>query len=282
MAGYGTSLAGIEPNAAGYGDLVPGIVRVPPDDTQAFAQLLEERPGEVAAFFGEPVRGAGGVCPPPEGYWTEIQRLCRGHDVLLVADEVITGFGRMGSWFGSARYGIEPDIMIGAKGITSGYLPLGVTICGQRVQEPFWRGNAGMFRHGYTYSGHATACAVGLANLDLIQSEKLVDRAAALEHVLAAEISRLADHPLVEEIRCAGLLAAIEISAEARGAAPKLADFTVAEARRNGVLTRALVGRALQISPPLVITREEIRQMVDGLSAALTAAQVQLSSLAAV
>lgn len=105
MAGYGTSLAGIEPNAAGYGDLIPGVVRVAPDDPQAFAQALDERSGEVAAFFGEPVRGAGGVYPPPEGYWAEIQRLCRKHDALLVADEVITGFGRMGAWYRKRKAG---------------------------------------------------------------------------------------------------------------------------------------------------------------------------------
>ncbi len=277
MAGYGISLAGIEPNAAGYGDLIPGVIRVPPDDPQAFARALDERPGEIAAFFGEPVRGAGGVYPPPEGYWAEIQRLCRRHDVLLVADEVITGFGRMGAWFGGSRYGLDPDIIVGAKGVTSGYLPLGVVLCGPRVQEPFWRGGAGMFRHGYTYSGHATACAVGLANLKLIEEEKLIERAAALEPVLAAEIDRLAAHPLVEEVRCAGLLAGIELSAKARDIAPKLADVAVAEARRQGVLTRSMLGRALQISPPLVITREEIRQMADGLSEAMTGAGRRLS-----
>ena len=120
MAGFGTSFAGIEANAAGYGDLLPGVVKVPRDDTAALARAFEEHRGRVAAFLGEPVQGAGGIYPPPEGYWAAAQDLCRAHDVLLIADEVVTGFGRLGRWFGSERYGLEADLVVGAKGITSG------------------------------------------------------------------------------------------------------------------------------------------------------------------
>jgi adenosylmethionine-8-amino-7-oxononanoate aminotransferase len=272
MAGYGTSLGGIEPNLTGFGDLLPGVVRLPPQDTAALAKLLEERGSEVAAFFGEPVIGAGGVRPPAAGYWSEVQRLCRKHDVLLVADEVITGFGRLGEWFGSKRLGIEPDILVGAKGVTSGYQPLGVVIAGPRVQEPFWNGQAGMFRHGYTYSGHPTACAVGLANLDLLEKEGLVARVRGLETVLAREMGALAKHPGVGEVRTLGLLAGVELHADALARKPGLTDAVVAEARRRGVLTRNLVGKSLQVSPPFVIEEAEIRLLATTFAEAIDAA----------
>ncbi|HEY6549498.1 MAG TPA: aminotransferase class III-fold pyridoxal phosphate-dependent enzyme [Vicinamibacteria bacterium] len=271
MAGYGTSLAGIPGNYSGFGELVPGVVRVPADDLKALRQVFEEGEGRIAAFFGEPVIGAGGVRPPAEGYWKAVADLCRRSDVLLVVDEVVTGFGRLGEWFASTRYGIEPDLVTGAKGVTSGYVPLGVVICGPRIQEPFWRGNAGLFRHGYTYSGHPTACAVGLANLDILEREALVDRVRTLEPVLAREVGRLRSHPAVAEVRAAGLLAGVELSPERLQSAGYL-DRVVKEAGRRGVLTRALVGKALQISPPFVITEDQIRGLVDTLSAAFDAA----------
>jgi adenosylmethionine-8-amino-7-oxononanoate aminotransferase len=279
VAGYGTSLAGIPANASGYGELVPGVVCIPPDDPQALQGLIDQYPDRVAGFFGEPVRGAGGVYPPVAGYWEQIQHICRKNDVLLVADEVITGFGRLGAWFGSSRFGIVPDIVTGAKGVTSGYLPLGVVICGPRVQEPFWRGKAGMFRHGYTYSGHATACAVGMANLEIIEKEKLVARALGLEPVLASEMKRLLRHPLVKEVRSVGLTAAFELSAEARAGNPRVADDVLLEARRNGVITRNLLGHSLQISPPLVITKEELQFMVDGFLTALSHVEHQMAGV---
>jgi putrescine---pyruvate transaminase len=258
MNAFGTSLAGIEPNAANWGPLVPDVLRVPHGDAAALAELLEREGGRVAAFIGEPVVGAGGVIPPPDGYWAEVQRLCRAHDVLLIADEVVTGFARTGAWFASERYGIEPDLVTGAKGVTSGYLPLGLVLAGPRVTDVLWAPDAGPFRHGYTYSGHAAACAVALANLDLIEREDLAGRVRALEPRLAATVAALEDLPLVAATRCAGLLAAVELDAGARAADPGLADRVVAMARERGLLTRSLVGHSLQLSPPLVVGEREL------------------------
>ena len=185
MNAYGTSLAGIPANREGFGTLIPDVAVVSDEDPAELAALLEERAGDVAAFIGEPVIGAGGILHPPPGYWDAVQELCRRHDVLLIADEVITGFGRLGRWFGSERLGIAPDLITCAKAITSGYQPLGAVIASARVQEPFWTSPGTIFRHGFTYSGHPTACAAGMANLDLMQHERLVERVAELEPVLA-------------------------------------------------------------------------------------------------
>jgi putrescine aminotransferase len=191
------------------------------------------------------------------------------NDVLLVVDEVVTGFGRLGSWFASSRLGIVPDIITAAKGLTSGYLPLGAVICGSRVQEPFWQGAGSVFRHGYTYSGHAAACAVGLANLKIIEREHLLENVQSLEPVLDAEMQRLLAHPLVKEVRFIGLTAAFELSAEALASHSGLADQVLAAARRQGILSRSMLNHSIQISPPLVITEEELHFMVDGFLSAL-------------
>jgi len=255
VSGYGLSLGGIPANAEGFGPLVPGIEHVPYADVGAVAELFAR--GDVAAFIGEPVIGAGGVYPPPEGYWPEIQRLCREHDVLLIADEVITGFGRVGEWFGSQRYGIEPDLFTFAKGVTSGYVPLGGVVVGARVQEPFWRGDAGMFRHGYTYSGHATACAVALANLDVIEREGLVQRVRELEPAFAAGLRSV---ERAVEVRQAGLVAGVQAE-DAAAATVRL--------RQLGVLTRVVGGHSLQICPPLVIDESDVDFLVERLNEAL-------------
>jgi adenosylmethionine-8-amino-7-oxononanoate aminotransferase len=228
----------------------------------------------VAAFFCEPVVGAGGVYFPPEDYLARVQEICREQDVLFVADEVITGFGRTGSWFGSERFGLEPDLMTVAKGLTSGYAPLGAVLAGPRVAEPFWRpGSAEIFRHGYTYQAHPTACAVGLANLDVLEREQLVPRVRGLEQVLAAKLAPLAGHELVQEVRTGtGLLGAVEISEQARAADPGLGAKLVRDIRERGVITRLLRGVALQVSPPFVITEAELGQIADTFAAALDAA----------
>ena len=251
MNTYGTSLAGIPANAAGYGELVPGVVRVARDDTADLERILQEHSGRVAAFFAEPMIGAGGVYPPVDGYWARVQELCGAHDVLLVVDEVVTGFGRLAHWFASERYGIQADVILGAKGITSGYFPVGVVICGPRIQEPFWRGSAGLLRHGYTYSGHATGAAVALANLDVIEAEGLLVRVRSLEGTLASALSALSGHPLVAEVRTAGLTGAVELTSDALIDDPGIIDRVVRAAHERGVLTRGLVGKALHISPPI-------------------------------
>jgi putrescine---pyruvate transaminase len=270
MNAYGTSLAGIPSNREGFGTLIPDVAVVSDEDPAELAALLEERADRVAAFIGEPVIGAGGILHPQPGYWDAVQDLCRRHDVLLIADEVITGFGRLGRWFGSDRLGIAPDLITCAKAITSGYLPLGAVIASARVQEPFFSSPGTMFRHGFTYSGHPTACAAGMANLDLMQRERLVERVAELEPVLAEAVAPLTGAPLVSEVRAGlGLLAAIEIDPAVRAADPGIVDRIVHACRDQGVLTRGLAGRALQISPPYVITRAQLESMAAGMAAAI-------------
>jgi putrescine aminotransferase len=253
---------------------VTGVEHVPWDDAEALDKLISRLgAGRVGAFFCEPVIGAGGVYLPPEGYLARVQEICRQHDVLFVADEVITGFGRMGSWLASERFALEPDMITTAKGLTSGYAPLGALIVGPRVAEPFWRpGSAEVFRHGYTYSGHPMACAVGLANLDLIEREQLPARVLELESVLAARLRPLADHDLVSEVRAGtGLLAAVEIAEDARSRDPGIGSRLVAEIRDRGVITRLVRGVALQVSPPLIVTEQEIERIAETFAAALDA-----------
>ncbi len=283
MNAYGTSLAGIPSNREGFGTLIADVASVSHDDPADLAALLEERGDQIAAVIGEPVIGAGGILHPPEGYWAAVQELCRRNDVLLIADEVITGFGRLGRWFGSERLGIEPDLITCAKAITSGYLPLGAVIASERVQEPFYTEPGTMFRHGFTYSGHPTACAAGLANLDLMARERLVERVADLEPVLAAAVEPLRAAPLVTEIRAGlGLLAAIEFDADVRAADPGIVDRIVHACRDQGVLTRGLAGRALQISPPYVITAAQLEAMAAGMAAAIETVAAASPAAAAV
>jgi putrescine---pyruvate transaminase len=172
---------------------------------------------------------------------------------------VITGFGRLGEWFGSDRFGFHPDLVTVAKGLTSGYAPLGAVIAAGHVAEPFWRsGTDEIFRHGYTYSGHAASCAVALANLDVIERERLVERVRGLEPALERALRPLASHELVGEVRTIGLLGAVELSDGALADRPELTDRVAEEALRRGVIVRALRGAALQISPPFVVSEEQL------------------------
>ena len=274
MNAYGTSLAGIAPNAAGWGTLIPDVLHIPHDDPAALDRVLAEQGDRIAGFIGEPVIGAGGVIPPGADYWGRIQAACSRHGILLIADEVITGYGRTGPWFGSERYGIRPDLVTSAKGLTSGYLPLGAVLSGARVRDALWADDAGMFRHGYTYSGHAAACAVAIANLDIIEREGLRDRVRELEPVLARTLRELEREPLVEATRTAGLLGAVQLDAEARAAQPGLVDRIVGELQGDGVLLRGLVGHSLQISPPFVISEEEIERLGERIAGARQRAAV--------
>ena len=275
MNAYGTSLGGIPANTEPFAPLVGQVEHVPWDDAEALGKAIDQVGAErVAAFFCEPVIGAGGVYPPPPGYLARVREICRDRDVLFIADEVITGFGRTGWWLASERFALDPDLITTAKGLSSGYAPIGAVIVSERVAGPFWRpGSAEVFRHGYTYSGHPTACAVACANLDIIERERLVPRVAALEPVLAAALAPLAAHPLVAEVRAGtGLLAAVEIDGEARAADPGLGPRLVTAIREYGVITRLLRGVALQVSPPFVITEAEIGQIAGAFSAALDTA----------
>lgn len=273
MHAMGTSLGGMPVMRNGYGGepFINEVVHVPALDVEATARLFEQRRDEIAAFFGEPVMGAGGVIPPTESYWRDITALCRQYDVLLIADEVITGFGRTGHMWGSQRFGIEPDMITFAKGVTSGYMPLGGVLIGERVRAPFWdEPIAGaVFRHGYTYSGHAGAAAAALANLDIIEREGLVERVATLEPTLDQAVRRLARSAIVGEIRTIGLTAAVAIRPEVLEKDPATPDKVVAAALRHGVASRVLRAHAIHVSPPFVISETQIDAMVDGIGNAL-------------
>jgi len=267
----GTSLAGIPANAEGYGGLLADVVEVGWDDASALRAVIDRIGAErVAAFFCEPVIGAGGVFPPPEGYLRAARDVCREAGVVFIADEVITGFGRCGDWFASGRFELDPDLITCAKGITSGYLPLGAVIAAPTIWQPFWKAGAGMFRHGYTYSGHAGVSAAALANLDIMEREGLLERALELESVLADALAPLEEHPLVREVRAGtGVLAAVQIEPARVDADPGLVGKLVPACRRHGIMTRVLAPGALQISPPLVIDDAELKELGDGLRAAL-------------
>ena len=269
----GTSLAGIEANATGYGALVGDVVKVAWDSAQELREAIAlAGPERVAAFFCEPIVGAGGVFAPPEGYLREARQICREAGVLFVADEVITGFGRAGDWFASGRWDLEPDLLTCAKGITSGYLPMGAVIAAPSVAEPFWAPGAGMWRHGYTYAGHATVAAAALANLDILEHEGLPQRALALEAELAEALAPLAAHPLVDEVRAGtGVMAAVQPRAEAIAEDPALPGRLIAACREAGVMTRALATGALQVSPALVLDQAGLSELRDGVRWALDA-----------
>jgi len=242
--------------------------------------IIAAGPENVAGFVGEPIQGAGGVKIPPETYWPEVQRICRKYDVLLMLDEVITGFGRTGSWFACESMEIEPDTITVAKGITSGYQPLSALIVNDRMAEVLSSG--GEYYHGYTYSGHPVACAVAIENLDIIQREGLIDRVRDDTGPYLTEdlFNVLADHPLVGEVRGFGLLAGIEIvkdrSTRARFepagyAAGLVRDYSI----KAGLMMRA-VGETMILSPPLTWTRETIEEASAIVKSALDKAAKEL------
>ncbi|MBY5921186.1 aspartate aminotransferase family protein [Ferrimonas balearica] len=233
---------------------------------QLEAKILELGPENVAAFIGEPVQGAGGVIIPPDSYWPEIQRICREYDILLVSDEVICGFGRLGHWLGCEHFGVKPDLVCMAKGITSGYVPLGAVAVGDRVAKGLLE-NGGEFNHGFTYSGHPVACAVASANLELMEQEEILDRIQTrISPYLQKRWAELADHPLVGQARGLGMVAALELVADKETGErfdEKVGAGTVCRDQciESGLVMRA-VGDTMIISPPLVITEAEIDELV--------------------
>jgi len=295
----GASLSGMKAMHAQGGLPIPNIVHIEQpywfgegreEDPLAFglriARKLEEKISElgaerVAAFIAEPVQGAGGVIVPPESYWPEIQRICDAHDILLISDEVICGFGRLGQWFGADHYGTKPDMMPIAKGLSSGYLPIGGVIVADRVADVL-KTRGGEFNHGFTYSGHPVCAAVAAANVRILRDEKIVEYVRdEIGPYLQSEWQKLGEHPLVGEARGVGMVAALELvsskdpiglfeDAAAIGAMGR--DLAI----ENGLVMRS-VGSKLIISPPLVITRAEVDELIDKASATLDAVAARLS-----
>lgn len=239
---------------------------------RALEDLIQrEGPDTVAAFIGEPVLGTGGLIPPPEGYWQEIQDVLRRHDVLLIADEVVCGFGRMDAPFGSHLYGIEPDLITVAKGLTSAYLPLSAAIVGEKVWRVLEHGSDvyGPFAHGYTYSAHPVCAAAGVANLDIIARERIVEHVAELAPYFLRRLKETFERrPFVAEVRGAGLLAAIEFAEDTVkrrrfDPARKVGSQLAAACIEEGVIARAMPqGDMLGLAPPLIIAREEIDDVI--------------------
>ncbi len=285
---HGSTMAGASLGGMGgmhaQGGMIPDIVHIeqpyhyglaPNEDRDAFGlraagwledKILEVGADKIAAFIGEPVQGAGGVIIPPKTYWPEIQRICDKYGILLICDEVICGFGRLGTWFGSQLMGCKPDLMTFAKGVTSGYIPLGGVVVGKRVADVLIE-KGGEFNHGYTYSGHPVACAVALANIDILEKEGLVDRVRnETGPYLAAQYAELAKHPLVGGAETCGLVAGFVLMKDKANHIGFDEDVGVGMICRghcfaNGLIMRA-VGDRMIIAPPLCTTKVQIDEMM--------------------
>jgi adenosylmethionine-8-amino-7-oxononanoate aminotransferase len=252
---------GIPALKEGFGPLAPGFVHLSaPLPTTSTDELVDELERtidgigaeRIAAFVGEPVLGVGGMIPPPEGYWPRVQAVLRRHGILLVLDEIVTAYGRTGHWFAAERYGVEPDIVVTAKALTSGYFPMGAVLIGRTVTEML---DGVPFRHGFTYNGHPTGAAVALANLNIIDREGLLAAAAETGAHMLERLRPLEQLPAVAAVRGVGLMLGIELAAQE---APRIAQAT----RAAGVIVRA-TGQKIVLSPPFVITREEADRLVD-------------------
>ena len=280
----GMSLGGMAPMHDQGGPCVPGISHICQPywfgegrdmSQEAFgkqcAKALEEQilalgEDKVAAFIAEPVQGAGGAIIPPDSYWPAVKEVLAKYDILLIADEVICGFGRLGEWFGSTHYGLKPDLMPIAKGLSSGYLPIGAVLVGDRVADTLIEGG-GEFFHGFTYSGHPVCAAVALKNLELLESERVVEKVRdELGPYLAKRWQELAEHPLVGEARSLGLIGALELVADKRTGERFDKSLSAGNLCRDlcfehGLVMRS-VGDTMVMSPPLIITRDEIDELV--------------------
>jgi len=252
---------------------------------QICADLLEreiqfQSPDTVAAFIAEPIQGAGGVIVPPASYWPLIRKICDKYGVLLIADEVVTGFGRSGSMFGSRGWGVKPDIMCLAKGISSGYIPLGATLLNARIEDAFTKNHdfSGAIMHGYTYAGHPIACAAGLASLKIVRDEKLPDNAARQGAYLLEKLKPFDQrYRAVGEVRGKGLMLALDLVKDKNTREPidpmgSYAGDVAAATRAAGALVRP-VGTKIILSPPLVFQREHVDQLVAALQAGFDAVE---------
>lgn len=263
---YGaTSVQGLDANREGWGPLLPDVVRVAHDDLAALDAVLDAHDKRVAAVLAEPVIGAGGVVPPEPGYLAGLRAACDRSGAFLVVDEVICAFGRLGSWFGvmSLAPGVEPDLVTFAKGVTSGYVPLGGVLVGPEVRGALEADTTFVLRHGHTYSGHPVACAAALANLDLLEDEHLLDRAAPIGARLRAGLSRLVDDGLLAGVRGEGALLAAVVRPEHR--ATDLRDGL----QERGVIARAVFEECIAFCPPLVISDDDLDAVVDALADAV-------------
>ena len=299
------SITGVPPFKQAFEPLVPGTFRAPntnfyrapsfvADDEKAFGRwaadqietaILNEGPDTVAAVFVEPVQNAGGCFPPPPGYFERLREICDTHDVLLVSDEVICAYGRLGTMFGAQKFGYQPDIITTAKGLTSGYSPLGAAIISDRIFEPFSRGDA-MFAHGYTFGGHPVSCAVALANLDLFEREDLLGNVLRNENAFRQTLEKLYDLPIVGDVRGDGYFYGIEL---VKDKATK-ASFDAAESERvlRGYVSGALLDAGLycraddrgdpvvQVAPPLICGQAEFDEMEQKLRQVLSVAWTKI------
>jgi adenosylmethionine-8-amino-7-oxononanoate aminotransferase len=261
----GTSVAGLPANRRPYGPLLGDCFQIERDSLDAMrAAVAYHGPERIAAIITEPVLGAGGVFPPPPGYLQGLRELCDESGALLIFDEVITGFGRLGSWFGAQHYGVTPDLITFAKAITSGYLPLGGVVVGPRLRGWLEADDDYLLTHGGTYAGHPTCCAAGIANLEIMRAEGLPDRARDAGRRLRAGLDRLAVHSGVAEIRGEGLVQAIALRP------PLTAGAIVAALLTRGIIARGLpYANSVAFSPPLVISDGEIDEIVEAVDAAL-------------
>jgi adenosylmethionine-8-amino-7-oxononanoate aminotransferase len=263
-------LAGIPANREGWGLLHPHVSVIPFDSVEALRRELDLiGPTRVAAFVVEPIIGAGGVHLPPKGYLEEVADICRKAGVLLIVDAVICGFGRLGTWFGIERWEVSPDMITFAKGVTSGYLPLGGVLVDEHVAAPFWDEPGGtVLRHGPTYAGHATCCAAALANLDILE-DGLLERGRILEAPLADALGQVAEHDAVDHARAGiGFLGALELDPEVLAADAGFVMRVAQSVRARGALVRPL-GSSIAVSPPLTATEQHLEFLVDALNAGL-------------
>ncbi|HEX2784094.1 MAG TPA: aspartate aminotransferase family protein [Ilumatobacteraceae bacterium] len=258
----GTSVQGIAPYKENFGPFVDEVATVPAEDIEAVATLMSQRGNEVAAIITEPVQGAGGVFPPPDAYLQSLRKLCDQHGAFLIFDEVITGFGRTGSWFAAHHYGVSPDFATFAKGVTSGYIPLGGVFVGIAPTAALETDPDFVLMHGFTYSGHPTACAAGLKNLEIMRREGLVERAKHIEDRLGGGLQALAADGVVDSVRGVGGMWALALRSDqdARAMRDHMLD-------KGGVIVRALAD-GLVMCPPLVIHDEHMDQLVDAVAAA--------------
>lgn len=257
----GTALTGLPLNQAGFGPGVADVVQVGRDDLDGVRAVFEANPGRVAAVFAEPVIGAGGVWPPAPGYLAGLRELCTDHGAHLVLDEVITGFGRLGSWFGGQHYGVEADLTTFAKAVTSGYLPLGGVLVAPSVHEPLAADPSYVLRHGYTYSGHASACAAAQVVIDITEREGLLQHALHIGERLGPALEKLRTDGVVADARGEGALWAVSLN---EGVDPVAVRDAMLD---DGVIVRPIAPSTLAMCPPLVITDEDL----DAIPAALRA-----------